>query len=54
MTGLAIEERAVPQSDVPGERLAATQPFPTKPPHLTDRVYGRRAIDFTPDFARRL
>ncbi len=27
-----IEERPVPPSDVPGERAAATQPFPTKPP----------------------
>ena len=27
-----IEERAVPQSDVPGEHTAPTQPFPTKPP----------------------
>ena len=27
-----IEEREVPQSDVPGERLAPTQPFVTKPP----------------------
>ncbi len=27
-----IEERPVPQSDVPGERASPTQPFPTKPP----------------------
>jgi quinoprotein glucose dehydrogenase len=27
-----IEERPVPASDVPGERAARTQPFPTKPP----------------------
>jgi quinoprotein glucose dehydrogenase len=27
-----IEERPVPQSDVPGERTSPTQPFPTKPP----------------------
>jgi glucose dehydrogenase len=27
-----IEDRAVPQSDVPGEHTAATQPFPTLPP----------------------
>jgi quinoprotein glucose dehydrogenase len=45
-----IEERAVPQSDVPGEKTAATQPFPTKPP-----AYARQAvkiedlIDFTPE-----
>ena len=27
-----IEERAVPQSDIPGEQVYPTQPFPTKPP----------------------
>jgi glucose dehydrogenase len=26
-----IEERPVPQSQVPGEKLSATQPFPTRP-----------------------
>src|ERR1017187_4541764 len=26
------EERPVPASDVPGEKTAPTQPFPTKPP----------------------
>jgi len=45
-----IEERPVPQSDVPGEKTSATQPFPTKPP-----AYARQAvkvedlIDFTPE-----
>jgi len=46
-----IEERAVPQSDVPGEKTSATQPFPTKPP-----AYARAwlkvpedLIDFTPE-----
>ena len=29
-----VEERPVPQSDVPGERSSPTQPFPTKPPPL--------------------
>jgi len=29
-----IEERAVPQSKMPGERTSPTQPFPTKPPAL--------------------
>jgi glucose dehydrogenase len=44
-----IEERPVPQSDVPGEKTSPTQPFPTKPP-----AYGRQAIttdeliNFTP------
>ncbi len=46
-----IEERPVPASDVPGEKTAATQPFPTKPP-----AYARNLpripddlIDFTPE-----
>src|SRR5262250_129859 len=45
-----IEERPVPPSDVPGEKAAPTQPFPTKPPayarnmlHVPDDL-----IDFTP------
>jgi quinoprotein glucose dehydrogenase len=29
-----VEERAVPQSDVPGEQTWPTQPFPTSPPPL--------------------
>jgi glucose dehydrogenase len=29
-----VEERPVPQSDVPGERTSPTQPFPQKPPPL--------------------
>ena len=46
-----IVERPVPQSDVPGEKTAPTQPFPTKPP-----AYARNfikvpddLIDFTPE-----
>jgi quinoprotein glucose dehydrogenase len=46
-----IEERPVPQSDVPGEKTAKTQPYPTKPP-----AYARNEvrvpddlIDFTPE-----
>ena len=46
-----IEERPVPQSDVPGEKTSQTQPFPTRPP-----AYARNAvkipddlIDFTPE-----
>jgi len=34
-----IEERAVPQSDVPGERSAATQPIPVRPPPLARVAY---------------
>ena len=30
-----VEERPVPQSDVPGEQTSPTQPFPVKPPPLT-------------------
>ncbi len=30
----AVEERPVPQSDVPGERTSPTQPFPVAPPPL--------------------
>jgi quinoprotein glucose dehydrogenase len=45
-----IEERPVPQGDVPGERYSKTQPFPTKP-----AAYSRQGlatddlIDFTPE-----
>jgi len=45
-----IEERPVPQSDVPGEKTSPTQPFPTKPPAYT-RNYLKvpdDLIDFTP------
>ena len=45
-----IEERPVPASDVPGERTARTQPFPTKPPPF-DRQGASidDLIDFTPE-----
>lgn len=45
-----IEERQVPQSDVPGELTSLTQPFPTKP-----AAYDRQGlseedlVDFTPE-----
>ena len=48
-----IEERPVPQGDVPGEWYSPTQPFPTKPP-----AYDRQGvteddlIDFTPALRR--
>jgi glucose dehydrogenase len=45
-----IEDRPVPQSRVPGERLAATQPFPTKPAPF--ELQGRtpeHLIDYTPE-----
>ena len=46
-----IEERPVPQSDVPGERTAATQPFPTRPPSLlpTLGMSPDDAFDLTPE-----
>jgi quinoprotein glucose dehydrogenase len=34
-----VEERQVPQSDVPGEFTSATQPFPLKPPMLGKHDY---------------
>ncbi|MCU1385726.1 MAG: Quinoprotein glucose dehydrogenase [Acidobacteria bacterium] len=44
-----IEERAVPASDVAGERAWPTQPFPTKPPAISEQgVTLDDAIDWTP------
>lgn len=44
-----IEDRPVPRSDVPGERAAATQRFPTKPPAFDRQgAFERDLIDFTP------
>jgi glucose dehydrogenase len=44
-----IEERPVPQSDVPGEKTSPTQPFPTKPPPYDyGGVTVDNLIDFTP------
>jgi len=40
----------VPQSDVPGEKTAPTQPFPTKPPaYSRNHVLESDLIDFTPE-----
>ncbi len=45
-----IEDRPVPQTDVPGEFTAATQPFPTKPPPYDRQgVDPDDLIDFTPE-----
>ena len=45
-----IEERPVPQSHVPGEKLAATQPFPTKPAaYDMQGLTEDNLIDFTPE-----
>ena len=44
-----IEERPVPQSDLPGEKTSPTQPFPTKPPPFDRQgVSIDDLIDFTP------
>jgi quinoprotein glucose dehydrogenase len=44
-----IEERPVPQSDVPGEKTSPTQPFPVKPPPYDHQgVTQENVIDFTP------
>jgi len=45
-----IEERPVPQSDVPGERSSPTQPFPTKPAAFDRQGFTEDdVIDFTPE-----
>ena len=45
-----IEERPVPQSNVPGEKTSPTQPFPTRPaPFDRQGVSLDDLIDFTPE-----
>jgi quinoprotein glucose dehydrogenase len=45
-----IEERTVPQGDVPGEWYSPTQPFPTRPPaYERTGVSLDDLIDFTPE-----
>ena len=45
-----IEDRAVPPSDVPGERAAATQPFPTRPAPFAKQGFTEEdVIAFTPE-----
>lgn len=49
-----IEERPVPQTDVPGEWTAATQPFPTKPAPFERQGFSEDdLIDFTPEIRAR-
>ena len=45
-----IEEREVPQSDVPGEQTSLTQLFPTRPPHLlpSQGMSSDDVFDLTP------
>jgi quinoprotein glucose dehydrogenase len=48
-----IEERPVLATDVPGERTAPTQPFPTKPaPFERQGVSEDDLIDFTPELKK--
>ena len=51
-----VEERAVPQSDVPGEQSSPTQPIPLKPPPLARTAYTAKDLvtdgDTTPEHAR--
>ncbi len=45
-----LEERSVPWSEVPGEQLSPTQPFPTKPePYDLHGLTVDDLIDFTPE-----
>ncbi len=45
-----IEERPVPPSAVPGERLSPTQPHPTKPaPYERQGATEENLVDFTPE-----
>lgn len=45
-----IEERPVPQGNVPGEWYSPTQPMPTKPPAFDQQgVSDKDIIDFTPE-----
>ena len=45
-----IEEREVPQSNVPGEQISPTQPFPSRPPAFSRQgLTEDDLIDFTPE-----
>src|SRR5262249_19045523 len=45
-----IDEKPVPQTDVPGEKTSPTQPIPTKPPaYSRNGVVESDLIDFTPE-----
>jgi len=45
-----IEERSVPASRIPGEKLSETQPYPTKPaPYDNQGLTEDALIDFTPE-----
>ncbi|HUS36085.1 MAG TPA: PQQ-binding-like beta-propeller repeat protein [Verrucomicrobiae bacterium] len=45
-----VEERAVPQSDIPGEKSWPTQPFPTKPPAFARQRFTEADVtDLSPE-----
>ena len=49
-----IEERPVPQSRVPGEKTAPTQPFPTKPAAFEQQGFTEEdVVDLTPELRER-
>jgi quinoprotein glucose dehydrogenase len=49
-----IEERPVPQTNVPGEKTSPTQPFPTRPPAFDHQGFvDADAIAFTPEINAR-
>jgi quinoprotein glucose dehydrogenase len=48
-----IEERAVPQTTIPGEATAKTQPFPVKPPPLAKTTFRMEEMyDRSPEHAQ--
>ena len=48
-----INEKAVPQTNVPGEKTAKTQPFPTKPAaYARQEITDADLIDFTPEMKK--
>ena len=48
-----MEEREVPQTSIPGEVTAKTQPFPVKPPPLAKNTFGMEEMyDRSPEQAR--
>lgn len=49
-----IEERAVPQTTVPGNWTAPTQPFPTRPEYMEPiALTPERVVDWTPEIRQR-
>ena len=49
-----IEERPVPPTDVPGERISPTQPFPTKPAaYERQTIFDDDLVDFTPEIKKK-